>query len=92
MSSIRGWSLLALLALLATFTSSFTPILSVDGAVIAAIQPRSGSLLGGQQLTLTGTGFMREGTEGMTRAFIGNNECKMIEVSPTTKEERTTRK
>ena len=51
-----------------------------SAAVISAIFPRSGSLLGGQMLTITGSGFAREGTVGSTMAYIGNNQCKHIEV------------
>lgn len=65
---------LASLALLAAGTAS-------DAAVISSIYPTSGGLLGGQVLTITGSGFHREGTQGTTNAYVGNNLCKQIEVS-----------
>lgn len=73
MIGLRRLSCLAL-ALLAAASVS-------HAAVISSIYPSSGSLLGGQLLTITGSGFHREGTQGTTNAYVGNNLCKQIEVS-----------
>jgi hypothetical protein len=54
---------------------------SADAAVISAIFPRSGSLLGGQLITLSGSGFDRMETGGSTAVYIGNNLCPQLEVS-----------
>jgi len=70
--------MMLVLALVSVLAASVAPV-SVSGAVISAIYPRSGSLLGGQQLTLSGSGFMRAEEEGATTVYIGNNKCTQIE-------------
>lgn len=59
----------AMLALVATTC--------VTAATLRDVWPRRGGYLGHTSLTITGNGFARNGVEGSTRVFVGNQECRV---------------
>jgi hypothetical protein len=63
--------LIALAALLATFTAAAPP----PAPKITAVWPARGSIAGGTYVTVRGVGFTRNGEPGTTRVYIAGKEC-----------------
>jgi len=47
-------------------------------AAIVGVAPLAGSLLGGTEVTISGSGFSRDGIAGTTTVYFGNDECVQI--------------
>jgi hypothetical protein len=48
-----------------------------QGALLSTVEPRYGSMAGGTEISLYGSGFARNGLEGSTTVFVGNQECEV---------------
>eukprot|EP00638_Chattonella_subsalsa_P015791 CAMPEP_0117829880 /NCGR_PEP_ID=MMETSP0949-20121206/8130_1 /TAXON_ID=44440 /ORGANISM="Chattonella subsalsa, Strain CCMP2191" /LENGTH=3868 /DNA_ID=CAMNT_0005670717 /DNA_START=230 /DNA_END=11837 /DNA_ORIENTATION=- len=60
-------------------TLLITIYLASGSVQISSIAPYRGSYEGGTRLTITGSGFERDGQDGSTKVFIGSNLCETIE-------------
>lgn len=49
------------------------------GAVITGLLPQKGSLLGGTRVVVFGSGFGRDGKQGQTTVYVGNDVCTAVE-------------
>ena len=69
-----------LLTLLVGLFSTTSVLSQKNGpeAIITGVWPAAGSLAGGTQITLRGSGFLRAGTQGSTSVTIGGETCAEI--------------
>ena len=68
----RCFAALLLAAAAAAQLIPFTPVLN-------RITPHLGSYAGGTQITIFGSGFLRQGMAGATTVYIGTKICQTIE-------------